>query len=109
MKQLSQIEWAYIAGLFEGEGSVRFQNRGIQIEFSMTDREPLDQIAQMLDGNVRGPFKRQVETWTPIYRLCFASREVVEAFFSNTEIWLSPRKQGQFLLAFERRKAAMGY
>lgn len=53
-------EWAWAAGLFEGEGSILVTGRpgyGIRLQLKMTDEDVVRRFRDITGGVVRGPYQ----------------------------------------------------
>ncbi len=98
---MNEVDAAYAAGLYEGEGSTSFSdkaNRRLTVEIGMTDREPLDRFARIFDWHVLGPYKNKSslrKSHKPWYK--FRAQSYDGAMKIVTAIWpyLSPRRKGQ--------------
>ena len=105
-------ELAYVAGLFEGEGTVytvtggRYKTKTsegirktprIQLAISMTDYSPLEQVVDCLGfGKIYGPYWNSSGPRNyPSYHLRYHSFEKVQAIIAAIWEWLSPRRQEQ--------------
>ncbi len=72
---MTEVELAWAAGLFEGEGCFTFskmKNRKNSIKVSavigMTDKDVLDRFASIMGfGNIKGPYKSSYPTCKPRY------------------------------------------
>jgi len=49
MENLEEINWAWIAGILEGEGSFAFTNGWPVIQIQMTDRDVMEKLSNYLD------------------------------------------------------------
>ena len=57
---MTDLEIAWIAGLFEGEGCIYRNNKSdIRLQIYMTDKDVLDEFARITGGKVTGPYLRQ--------------------------------------------------
>jgi hypothetical protein len=64
-------EDAYLAGLFDGEGTITFNlppNGRVRMAVSMTCKEPLLRLKRAYGGSVRGPFKVDKPNHKPWWR-----------------------------------------
>ena len=94
-------EFAYSAGLFEGEGWVTkpHKRNGWRLGISMTDKEPLDRISKTFGGNVLGPYKRYGPAGQPYkssYYWSIHGYYEVKRFYDSVKYYLSPRRIKQF-------------
>jgi hypothetical protein len=96
-REPTEAEVAYVAGLYEGEGSCQKVKRYRRMTIRMTDKEPLDLVQQIMGGIVAGPYRDvgvpdhykdkwawRVGAWRDILRIVPLIRP-----------WLSPRRQAQ--------------
>jgi hypothetical protein len=87
----------YVAGLYEGEGSVNVNAGCIRIRVSMTDREPLERLHATCGGALRGPYPQR--KGKPMYVWELSGWTTVEAWFRGVSDLLSPRRVAQFTKA----------
>lgn len=115
----ANVASAYMAGLFEGEGSIHFYrpshspNARIRIEvgISMTDREPLALFCRLAEyGRVRGPYLRK-DGYKPMYSWKIVGAEPARALYGRMAPWLSPRRVAAFEAALSAydESVAQGY
>jgi hypothetical protein len=93
---MNELDIAWAAGLFEGEGSVYFSRKrnAAHLAISMTDREPLEKFAQIFELQVEGPFIRG--EYLPVWRVGTSSRVKIRIILEKFRSWLSPRRIVQF-------------
>ena len=59
------MDWSYVAGFFDGEGSVIFTKNSIKLQFSNTDKQMLKKLHKFLGcGNIRFSY-RNLDKWKP--------------------------------------------
>jgi len=58
---MTDVELAWLAGLFEGEGCCRKDSRSNSpcLKISMTDRDVIEHAAALMDGRIYGPYFRK--------------------------------------------------
>ena len=103
---------AWVAGFFEGEGTVYFRypngrvTPAMGIAIPQVQREPLDRVALITGlGKTYGPYKR-AENRLPIHQYVIQNWEEVQAFCGLIWNWLSPkRKQEVQKVLIERKRA----
>lgn len=102
---MNEKEVGYVAGFFEGEGSVAARtapgdgHTRIRAELSQTSRWPLDRCVRILGfGKVYGPLKHGADS--PMFQLLFTSEANVKRLWDLIGDQLSPRRQAQFEKAF---------
>lgn len=105
---LSEIDIAYGAGLFEGEGWVRQHKEGRSwawaVGITMTDREPLERMLKF-GGKITGPYHRnspEGKIWKDSYRwYLYGYRNTLE-FYNYIKNFLCPRRLEQFRAALAK-------
>jgi hypothetical protein len=112
---ITREDRAYLAGLFEGEGSIyaqirqypngTTQQRSICITLSMTDRMPVELFGDIIGaGSVRGPYNTVTghnKNWKPKYDYRTNRFEIVQFIVCNIWEWLSPRRREQCIKAIQ--------
>jgi hypothetical protein len=104
---MSQINTAYCAGLFEGEGSVHVvdyyyangekrarKTPQIKIQMSMTDLEPLERFQGTFGGRIQGPYMPRLATkpqWMVVIDSPTQAIKTLRAMYP----FLSPRRQSK--------------
>jgi hypothetical protein len=110
-----QVANAYMAGLFDGEGSVVAYQPAhaltarirVEIVFRMTDREPLELFTRYAGvGNVTGPYQLQ-DGCKPQFQYKMSGGDGVRAIFFRMKPWLCPRRIAQFESALSRYDASV--
>lgn len=91
---MTRADWAYVAGLFEGEGSVNARRHIAQI--GMCDREPLERVQTIAGGKLYGPYWRNDGRKRPMWEWRLVGYDAVLLLRGNIEEWLSPRRLAQF-------------
>jgi hypothetical protein len=113
---VSREQSAFVAGLYEGEGTVgavrsayttsagnrkRRITPQVRLSIAMTDREPLELIREYLGfGKVYGPYRHNA--WPnkkPYYKYLADGFEKSQAFIAIVWAWLSPRRKAQWAVA----------
>jgi hypothetical protein len=55
-----ELDIAWAAGLFEGEGSIVISREGrVALQVHMTDEDVMRHLAEVLGGNITGPYQYQ--------------------------------------------------
>lgn len=109
---MTDIEAAWLAGFFEGEGNVRFGSITKRpdgriygspvIDICQVNKEPLDKVAKLLPkGKIYGPYQYSSNK-QPHYKFCLVGKQNVEEAFNFIEDFLSTRRKTQFLDTFEK-------
>jgi hypothetical protein len=91
---MSTPEVAYVAGLFEGEGTVGHWG-SVMCAVSMTDLEPLERLERTLGGKISGPYHHP-SGHKSHWRWYLVGAEQVRDVFEQLRPWLSPRRVTQF-------------
>jgi len=99
---------AYLAGLFEGDGTFCVQRsywykreKRIYktpqplIRIQMTDEEPLERLQTTFGGRLYGPYRSGKECWKPYYAWSVASPPKVRELIDLIWPWLSSYRQEQ--------------
>lgn len=104
---LVAVDWAWAAGLFDGEGSI-FTSRNsyrpkhvkLNLSLAMTDREPVDRFGQITGLKVR-PVQRLTKSGKTVYRVSSQNEPKIREIWAALEKHLSDpkRKQGERALA----------
>ena len=100
MNQLSDEHRGWIAGFFEGEGSVNLRSgkyRNPRVTIMQVEREPLDWIREWTGvGKVYGPYRQSKRPSTQPYFVYSIGKKVhVEEFIAAILPLLSKRRQAQ--------------
>ena len=103
MGSLSLVEIAYVAGLYEGEGTVgsyRRENgtRTLRLKIRMTNIEPLQYTKYIFGshGFLRGPYLSPNSLGTkPVYEFDVTRFESIQMIIAAIWEWLSSERQTQ--------------
>lgn len=104
MSEPTETEWAWVAGLFEGEGNIAFLARGsAQARIRMTDKDVLERLDALVPsangvlfiGRQQAHHKDQ---W--IWQIC--NHAAVLSFFGAIMPWLGARRREKALEAIQR-------
>jgi hypothetical protein len=100
-------EWAWAAGLFEGEGSIQVPgkrsnrpgNRLPWLSMGTTDKDVLDRFTAVVGGKVRGPYRGQgkntPEHYKPIWHWQLTGIERVQATLREFWPYLGERRRAR--------------
>lgn len=100
----AEIELAWIAGFFDGEGYVGVEKNQttLAIQIAQVRREPLDRILRIVNlGRVQGPYNRTNPKWKPIYVFNIRGSDSYK-FMALIFPYLSLPKQEQYANALEK-------
>ena len=89
--KLTDAEWAWIAGLIEGEGCIGIYQDTPTFVIQMTDEDVIARRATYLDANYR-KCPGMKEHYKPLYRITLKKRRTLEIIFINTMPWLGQRR-----------------
>lgn len=92
MNELTPAEIAWLAGIYEGEGSCAITSgRAIRVEIVMTDQDVMERIQRLTGlGSVRSLPQRD-EKYKRVYRWSVGSLDAVE-FLNAVMPWLGQRR-----------------
>jgi hypothetical protein len=94
------VEIAWLAGIFEGEGSVgtswptRTNRPYVQARIGMTDLDVLEHVQRVAGGRLKGPYTRNRRK--PMYHWNLNGWDEVERLRDLIYPWLSARRREQF-------------
>lgn len=114
---MTKVEIAYLAGLFEGEGTVhKPSGRGSspRLLIRMTDPGPLRRVLSIAGGKLYGPYPARNPRWAPSWQWQLNTWDEVLPLMKLLRPWLAARRQGQFdaILAYlppERPRHRLDY
>ena len=93
----SELEWAWAAGIFEGEGcfaAYGTRRQRLTMRVAMTDLDVLTRYALIVGGHVTGPYKYD-EIRKPHY-VCAINGDVALEALSHFWSWLGERRLERF-------------
>lgn len=104
MKELTPAEVAWLAGIYEGEGTCSItRGRAIRVEIVMTDQDIVDRIQDLTGlGSVRSLSLRG-EKHKQAWRWSIGSADAV-AFLEAIMLWLGERRKGRAIAAITNWK-----
>ena len=112
----TEIERAYAAGFFDGEGTVTIRTElrktckthVLQIAIGITDRAPLEWMSERFGGNIRGPVIRASERHKPIYFWQLSAAKAGTFLEEVRPYLLLKAKQADIALELRRIKGSQG-
>ena len=92
MNKLTPVQVAWLAGIYEGEGSCAITSgRAIRVEIVMTDEDVVNRIQSLTGlGSVRS-LSQRAENHKPAFRWSIGSKDAVE-FLETILPWLGYRR-----------------
>jgi hypothetical protein len=99
---MTEIEWAWAAGFFDGEGHCSFTGRHLILTISQVDRRPLDRFRAAVGdfGTIGGPYRLEK---FPYYSFRAGVREV-DIIIDLLWAYLSEPKREQIAFARAQRE-----
>lgn len=104
-------EWAWAAGLYEGEGSVTKGKHGTTytVSMGMTDEDIVHRFHQIIGcGKVYGPYQPKRKGSKLFWRWSVSDKEGTLRFAERILKWLGPRRQAQLEPALTRARLITG-
>jgi hypothetical protein len=98
----SDTDWAWAAGLFEGEGNIhKFQNKGgmglhLRLRVSSTDRDVLDHLVSIAGGGYTGPYHMDNPRHKPIWLWSLNRQNDVLKVMSHFYPYLGERRRARW-------------
>ena len=91
MKEMTDAQVAWMAGVIEGEGTFGYRDRRPRISVEMTDRDVLDRLHNWTGiGHIYS--RKREENWKEIHAWVVTRRGDVAALASVIEPWLMARR-----------------
>jgi len=89
----TDAQWAWIAGLFEGEGHIAFLARSVQVRIRMTDHDVLQRL-DALQPSFSGlrPLKKYKDHYKQQWSWDLCNAANVTAFLQGVLPWLGERR-----------------
>jgi hypothetical protein len=75
MNNLTEQNWAWIAGLIEGEGCISITNSYPVLQIQMTDKDVMEKLALLLEVNLSDPIIRKKGNSKPTYQIALRKTE----------------------------------
>lgn len=92
--RMADAEWAWAAGLFEGEGCISIVGRRVQLSLNMTDEDVVRRLHCVVGvGAVYGPLQPRMAHYKPQWRWTVSSRADVALVLSMFWPWLGDRRK----------------
>jgi hypothetical protein len=104
MNELTPAEVAWLAGIYEGEGSCAItRGRAIRVEIMMTDQDVVDRIYTLTGLGSVHILPPRGDKYKTAYRWSIGSIDAVE-FLQSVIPWLGERRAGRALDAIQNWK-----
>lgn len=92
---MNEIDVAWAAGLFEGEGSIHFANGvGTGVIIQMTDKDVLERMQELFGGKIAVAYEAK-NNWKTCYRWTLGIKEGCEEFVKNIYPYLMSRRKAR--------------
>jgi hypothetical protein len=97
----TDLEWAWAAGLFEGEGCISYTGKNsVTLSLGMTDRDVIDRFAAVAGcGSIAVQAHHRSKT---LYRWHIGDQDRVREILGRLEPWLGQRRRERMIGAWER-------
>ena len=98
LKYIDESKITWVAGLFEGEGSLWRQGSGWGLGIKMTDKDVLDEVADLWDLKVKGPYETKNNRgtgvkWKDSYRVQSSARSKIFQIVCEIYPYLGARRR----------------
>jgi len=87
------MDWSYIAGFFDGEGSLTISGKTHRITIPQTNELVLNSIQNFVGRGSVFPVKKRKIHWKDSWIYCITKQEDVLYFLSNIESFLIVKKE----------------
>ena len=106
MKNLTEIEKGWIAGIMEGEGSLKWNEKGssqgqIRLQLQMTDKDVVEKLANLLQTNITEHLPKNPKhkkTW----RISIKNWDKVEEIAKTLLPYMGNRRTEEYSLVLEK-------
>jgi hypothetical protein len=106
MKNLTEIEKGWIAGIMEGEGSLKWNEKGssqgqIRLQLQMTDKDVVEKLANLLETNITEHLPKNLnhkKTW----RISIKNWDKVEEIAKTLLPYMGNRRTEEYSLVLEK-------
>ena len=106
MKNLTEIEKGWIAGIMEGEGSLKWNEKGssqgqIRLQLQMTDKDVVEKLANLLETNITEHLPKNPKhkkTW----RISIKNWDKVEEIAKTLLPYMGNRRTEEYSLVLEK-------
>ena len=91
MENLTETQWAWIAGIFEGEGCFSFTNKWPVCYIQMTDKDVMEKISSYLDVPIGKP--KKLKSGKLAYSIAFRKTEKLKYLYENIYGYMGERRK----------------
>src|ERR1700739_1738674 len=102
---MADLDWAWVAGLFEGEGCIGLQWRNgypkPTIHIHSTDRDVLEKVVEICGGSVKGPYNNKRPNTKDYFTWGLFSKAGACGFLVAILPWLLSRRKARALGVLE--------
>jgi len=87
------MDWKYVAGFFDGEGTITKAEKRYRIYVTQTSREVLDSICQLADVGSVKPIKKRKSHWQNAWVYYITDKHKIRYFLRQVYPYLVVKKQ----------------
>ena len=107
MSELTVSEWAWLAGILEGEASFHmFQKQYPRIILGMTDEDVITKIANFFGCKIIKRIDKRSSDYKPCYQISITHRKKVSSIITNIFPYMSKRRRDQIQLFINQYQSA---
>ena len=92
MENLNEANWAWIAGIFEGEGCFSFTNSWPVMQIQMADKDVMEKISLFLEVPLKGPHYKKGGT-KPTYQIALRKTKKLEFISDKIYEYMGERRK----------------
>lgn len=105
----TDIDWAWIGGLFEGEGTITFVGEtGVSCRLSSTDKDVIETLERLVPATGVKPYTHEKENWSDYWAWQIHTRDAVRAFLLGIKPWVHSRRGARLDEALTRLASNRG-
>jgi hypothetical protein len=93
---MSDFAWA--AGLFEGEGCITYTQKAPVLRMNMTDRDVLERFASVMGSHITGPYTSRTKGGKPFYQWHLGGIRQTQAALRKLWPYLGERRRARAAL-----------
>lgn len=89
----SDLEWAWVAGIFEGEGCINFvRKNSVQLCISMTDKDVVERVVEITKVGSCRESRYRKPGYKPYFRWSIGKVDEVLEFLDKVDLYLGKRR-----------------